>query len=77
MSLDVKLLAVLDEHAKASVNGDKLHDGVALDIINNLPVAKERPYLRSEYMKYYFKSKQSLRDERDHHAVHYKWWRGC
>lgn len=70
MSLDVNVMQQLDKWAElVSDKGD--HE--ALNLINNINPGKTEPYLRSQYVKYYFQAKRdnkTLKEEKGYgHGV--------
>lgn len=60
MSLDVKVLQMLDRYAKSEEPRNK-KDAQALDYINALNNPPSQAYLKAEYIKYYFKAKQDYK----------------
>jgi malate synthase len=66
MSLDVKVMNILDQFAQMEV-GDNIKDGGALEYINEL--AKKLPpknnHLLANYRKYYFNAKRHYKERKD------------
>ena len=64
MGLDVRVLRMLDRFAVQDVEHN-VKDAQALDYINGLPDMPSQRYLRSEYVRYYFKAKAEYKKEQD------------
>lgn len=83
--LNVKILKAIDDAIETAKPRTKLEwivlDAVEIDKINQIPLAHSQPYLRGEYLKYYFKAKQHYQEEHAHpdNLPHYpvKFWEGC
>jgi hypothetical protein len=60
MTLDVRVLEMLDVLAGQDV-ASNVKDEQAMDYLNEIDLPKDRPGLRTQYVKYYFKAKQDYK----------------
>lgn len=58
MTLDVKIITKLDNLAKLVSD---MGDHEALCLVNNLKIVPEQPFLKAEYVRYYFKAKHDYK----------------
>ena len=63
MTLDTKVLRILEDIAKDVTLGWNVKDGKALEYISGIPTAHSQPYLNAAYIHYYFAVKKKIKEQ--------------